>query len=88
MKEWICLINYSSVLTHCVIFDLLFCASGWLVDETDDYSAAFYLSGLCLISSAVFVVLVDRLVQRRNAEEADVHQVMSQQEGWETGKAK
>ncbi|XP_034450657.1 monocarboxylate transporter 13 [Hippoglossus hippoglossus] len=49
-------------------------AAGWLVDETNDYSAAFYLSGLCLISSAVFVVLVDLLVQRRKAAEAEVHQ--------------
>ncbi|XP_029019909.1 monocarboxylate transporter 13 [Betta splendens] len=45
-------------------------AAGWLVDETDDYSAAFYLSGLCLISSVLFVVLVDRLLQRRKAKEA------------------
>ncbi|XP_060894457.1 monocarboxylate transporter 7 [Labrus mixtus] len=50
-------------------------AAGWLVDETHDYSTAFYLSGLCLISSAVFVVLVDRLVQRRKVLEAEVDQV-------------
>lgn len=31
----------------------------------EDYSYAFYLSASCLIVSAVFVVLVDRLVQRR-----------------------
>lgn len=61
-----------------------FCVShaGWLVDETNDYSAAFYLSGLCLISSAVFVVLVDRLVQRKKAAEA------INQEDWEGGKVK
>lgn len=40
------------------------------MDHTGDYSAAFYLSGLCLTSSAAFVVLVDWLVQRRAAEEA------------------
>ncbi|XP_033474530.1 monocarboxylate transporter 13 [Epinephelus lanceolatus] len=45
-------------------------AAGWLVDQTNDYSAAFYLSGLCLISSAVFVVVVDRLIQRRKSVEA------------------
>uniref|UniRef100_A0A3Q3GL03 Zgc:114041 n=1 Tax=Labrus bergylta TaxID=56723 RepID=A0A3Q3GL03_9LABR len=50
-------------------------AAGWLVDQTHDYSTAFYLSGLCLISSAVFVVLVDRLVQRRKVLEAEVDQV-------------
>ncbi|XP_023276929.1 monocarboxylate transporter 13-like [Seriola lalandi dorsalis] len=63
-------------------------AAGWLVDETNDYSTAFYLSGLCLISSAVFVVLVDRLVQRRKAVEADAHQAIGQQEDWETGQVK
>ncbi|GAA6218705.1 monocarboxylate transporter 13-like [Lates japonicus] len=47
-------------------------AAGWLVDQTNDYSSAFYLSGLCLVSSAVFVALVDRLVQRRHAVEGDV----------------
>ncbi|KAM7415812.1 hypothetical protein PAMA_018055 [Pampus argenteus] len=40
-------------------------AAGWLVDQMNDYSVSFYLSGLCLASSAVFVALVDRLVQRR-----------------------
>ncbi|XP_044051283.1 monocarboxylate transporter 13 [Siniperca chuatsi] len=59
-------------------------AAGWLVDETHDYSAAFYLSGLCLISSAVFVVLVDRLVQRRKDVEDEVHQAVD----WEVGKVK
>ncbi|KAM8865680.1 monocarboxylate transporter 13 isoform 1-T2 [Synchiropus picturatus] len=40
-------------------------AAGWLVDQTSDFSNAFYFSGLCLIMSSVFVVLVDRLVQKR-----------------------
>ncbi|KAK2837921.1 hypothetical protein Q5P01_015133 [Channa striata] len=60
-------------------------AAGWLVDETKDYSSAFYLSGLCLIFSAVFIVLVDWLIQRKKANEADVYQVIGQQEDWETG---
>uniref|UniRef100_A0A3Q3LJG0 Monocarboxylate transporter 13 n=1 Tax=Mastacembelus armatus TaxID=205130 RepID=A0A3Q3LJG0_9TELE len=63
-------------------------AAGWLVDETKDYSSAFYLSGLCLISSAVFVVLADRRVQRRRAEAPCVVQAISQQEGREAGKVK
>ncbi|XP_040010760.1 monocarboxylate transporter 13 isoform X2 [Xiphias gladius] len=63
-------------------------AAGWLVDKTNDYRAAFYLSGLCLISSAAFVFLVDHLVRRRKAAEADIHQAVSQQEDWETGKVK
>ncbi|KAG7490058.1 hypothetical protein JOB18_026903 [Solea senegalensis] len=46
-------------------------AAGWLVDQSHDYSAAFYLSGLCLIASAVFVVLVDLLLQRRRAAERE-----------------
>lgn len=49
------------------------CVAGWLVDQTDDYSSAFYLSGVCIISSTVFVALVDRLVQRRNSVGAKVH---------------
>ncbi|XP_068577044.1 monocarboxylate transporter 13 [Cebidichthys violaceus] len=53
-------------------------AAGWLVDQTDDYSAAFYLSGVCLVSSAVFVALVDRLVQRRRSSDAKVHRVITQ----------
>ncbi|KAM4615794.1 monocarboxylate transporter 13 [Polymixia lowei] len=52
-------------------------AAGWLVDWTDDYSAAFYLSGLCLISSGGFVVLVDRLVQKRKGPGGDVVQAAS-----------
>ncbi|CAB1458382.1 unnamed protein product [Pleuronectes platessa] len=63
-------------------------AAGWLVDETNDYSAAFYLSGLCLISSAVFVVLVDLLVQRRKAAEAEVLQADGQLESWDPEKVK
>uniref|UniRef100_A0A8C6UL69 Major facilitator superfamily (MFS) profile domain-containing protein n=1 Tax=Neogobius melanostomus TaxID=47308 RepID=A0A8C6UL69_9GOBI len=31
--------------------------AGFLVDQTGNYSAAFYLSGLCLISSAAFIIL-------------------------------
>uniref|UniRef100_A0A8C1ZAZ6 Zgc:114041 n=1 Tax=Cyprinus carpio TaxID=7962 RepID=A0A8C1ZAZ6_CYPCA len=40
-------------------------AAGWLVDWTHDFSASFYLSGLCLVVSGVFVVLVDRLVEKK-----------------------
>nr|XP_019954793.1 PREDICTED: monocarboxylate transporter 7-like isoform X1 [Paralichthys olivaceus] len=61
-------------------------AAGWLVDETSDYSVAFYLSGLCLISSSVFVVLVDRLLQRRKPAEAEVHQADSSLESWDAKK--
>ncbi|KAK7934362.1 hypothetical protein WMY93_005258 [Mugilogobius chulae] len=39
--------------------------AGFWVDETGDYSGAFYLSGLCLISSVFFVILVDYLVQKK-----------------------
>ncbi|XP_068422786.1 monocarboxylate transporter 12 [Clinocottus analis] len=52
--------------------------AGWLVDQTNDYSGAFYLSGVCLILSTVFVALVDRLVQRRNSKDAKVHQEIIQ----------
>ncbi|XP_030271919.1 monocarboxylate transporter 13 [Sparus aurata] len=62
-------------------------AAGWLVDETSDYSAAFYLSGLCPILSGVFVVLVDHLIQRRKAAEAEDRQAI-RQEDWEGGKVK
>ncbi|KAF7687390.1 hypothetical protein HF521_014618 [Silurus meridionalis] len=41
-------------------------ASGWLVDWTGEFSTAFYPAGLCFILSAVFVVMVDRLVVRKN----------------------
>ncbi|XP_062418498.1 monocarboxylate transporter 13 [Pungitius pungitius] len=51
-------------------------AAGWLVDRTGDYSAAFYLSGVCLVASAGFVALVDRLVQRRSSE-AKGHQAVT-----------
>ncbi|XP_033973583.1 monocarboxylate transporter 13 [Trematomus bernacchii] len=46
-------------------------AAGWLVDQTNDYSSAFYLSGACLISSAVFVVLVDLILQKKKCIEAE-----------------
>uniref|UniRef100_UPI0037E8C57E monocarboxylate transporter 13 n=1 Tax=Semicossyphus pulcher TaxID=241346 RepID=UPI0037E8C57E len=55
-------------------------AAGWLVDETNDYSSAFYLSGLCLISSAVFLVLADRLVERRKVLEVEVLQTINEEE--------
>ncbi|CAN9512900.1 unnamed protein product [Ophioblennius macclurei] len=55
-------------------------AAGWLVDLTSDYSSAFYLSGLCLVFSAFFVVLVDRLVQRRRAAEARTQRADDQEE--------
>ncbi|XP_038559863.1 monocarboxylate transporter 13 [Micropterus salmoides] len=60
-------------------------AAGWLVDNTNDYSSAFYLSGLCLISSAVFVIQVDRLVQRREDVQAEGNRVTIR-EHWESGK--
>ncbi|XP_059397559.1 monocarboxylate transporter 2 [Carassius carassius] len=41
-------------------------AAGWLVDWTRDFSVSFYLSGLCLVLAGVFVVLVDRLVEKKN----------------------
>ncbi|KAF7660218.1 hypothetical protein LDENG_00286200 [Lucifuga dentata] len=67
-------------------------AAGWLVDHMDDYSAAFYLSGLCLVSSAAFVILVDCLVERRKATEEpsdpEVHQSINQQEEGEGGNVK
>uniref|UniRef100_A0A3P8T0E8 Monocarboxylate transporter 13 n=1 Tax=Amphiprion percula TaxID=161767 RepID=A0A3P8T0E8_AMPPE len=63
-------------------------AAGWLVDQTKDYSTAFYLSGLCLITSAVFVVVVDSLLQKRKAVEAEVHQAINKPEDWEPGKVK
>ncbi|MEQ2251065.1 hypothetical protein ILYODFUR_007144 [Ilyodon furcidens] len=63
-------------------------AGGWLVDQTNDYSAAFYLSGFCLITSAVFVVLVDFLVQRRKSAELSGHQTINQRGDGETGKVK
>ncbi|XP_072520898.1 monocarboxylate transporter 13 [Salminus brasiliensis] len=42
-------------------------AAGWVADRFDGFSAAFYLAGFCIILSAIFVVLVDRLVERKNA---------------------
>ncbi|XP_061586081.1 monocarboxylate transporter 13 [Cololabis saira] len=62
-------------------------AGGWLVDRTNDYSFAFYFSGFCLISSAMFVLLVDRLVQRRKAAEAEANCSVSRQEHQLTGEA-
>ncbi|XP_056093154.1 monocarboxylate transporter 2 [Rhinichthys klamathensis goyatoka] len=46
-------------------------AAGWLVDWTHDFGAAFYLSGVCLVLSAVFVVLVDRLVEKKKPKLPD-----------------
>ncbi|MCJ8746883.1 hypothetical protein PDJAM_G00147000 [Pangasius djambal] len=43
-------------------------AAGWLVDWTGEFSAAFYLAGLCFILSAIFVVMVDRLVEKKNID--------------------
>lgn len=40
-------------------------AAGWLVDWTHNFGAAFYLSGICLVLSALFVVLVDWLVEKK-----------------------
>lgn len=42
------------------------------MDWTGNYSAAFYFSGLCLLSSAAFVVLVDCFVQKREANQMEV----------------
>ncbi|KAL7836641.1 hypothetical protein AOLI_G00279250 [Acnodon oligacanthus] len=38
--------------------------AGWLVDWADDFSAVFYLAGICIILSAIFVVVVDRMVEK------------------------
>ncbi|KAK7165080.1 hypothetical protein R3I94_003452 [Phoxinus phoxinus] len=46
-------------------------AAGWLVDWTHDFGAAFYLSGVCLVLSGVFVVLVDRLVEKKKIKLPD-----------------
>uniref|UniRef100_A0A673CCG9 Zgc:114041 n=1 Tax=Sphaeramia orbicularis TaxID=375764 RepID=A0A673CCG9_9TELE len=43
-------------------------AGHWLVDRTGTYSAAFYLSGFCSFLSALFVVVVDYLVQRKKRQ--------------------
>ncbi|NP_001025143.1 uncharacterized protein LOC574425 [Danio rerio] len=40
-------------------------AAGWLVDWTHNFGAAFYLSGICLLLSGCFVVLVDWLVEKK-----------------------
>lgn len=54
-----------------LMFLLCICVTGWLVDWTHDFSASFYLSGLCLVLSAVFVVLVDRLVEKKKLKLPD-----------------
>ncbi|XP_067264049.1 monocarboxylate transporter 13 [Chanodichthys erythropterus] len=46
-------------------------AAGWLVDWTHDFSAAFYFSGICLVFSGVFVVLVDRMVEKKKLNQPD-----------------
>ncbi|XP_014897359.1 monocarboxylate transporter 13 [Poecilia latipinna] len=61
-------------------------AGGWLVDQTNNFGAAFYLSGFCLVTSAVFVVVVDRLVQRRKSVEAAGHQTIHYEGDGDTGK--
>ena len=66
-----------AILILCVLI-LIFCA-GWLVDEMKDFSAAFYLSGLCLVLSAVFVALVDYRIQRKGAQTEGL-QVINQAE--------
>ncbi|XP_060763113.1 monocarboxylate transporter 13 [Neoarius graeffei] len=43
-------------------------AAGWLVDWTSEFNASFYLAGLCCILSAVFVMMVDRLVEKKNRD--------------------
>ncbi|KAF1389454.1 hypothetical protein PFLUV_G00073590 [Perca fluviatilis] len=62
-------------------------AAGWLMDQTNDYSTAFYLSGVCFILAAVFVALVDHLVLRRTLMEAEVHQAIIQDDS-EAGQVK
>lgn len=47
----------------CVLLSLSL--TGWLVDWADDFSAGFYLSGFCLVLSGVFVVFVDRLLEKK-----------------------
>lgn len=69
----------SSTLIFCFVFFCVSCA-GWLVDAMKDYSNAFYLSGFCLILSAVFVALVDHLVQRRKVVQTEGHQVINQED--------
>ncbi|KAL6465477.1 hypothetical protein MHYP_G00256100 [Metynnis hypsauchen] len=44
--------------------------AGWLVDWVDDFSAVFYLAGVCMILSAVFVVVVDRIVEKMNRKKS------------------
>lgn len=51
--------------------------AGLLVDRTGYYNAAFYLSGLCLISSAAFTILVDYFVQKKDAKHLEVREISS-----------
>ncbi|XP_062308032.1 monocarboxylate transporter 13 [Osmerus eperlanus] len=46
-------------------------AAGWLVDWTEGFDVSFYLSGISLIVSGVFVALVDHLVRKRDASSDD-----------------
>lgn len=50
--------------SFCVCFNV----TGWLVDWTSEFNASFYLAGLCCILSAVFVMMVDRLVEKKNRD--------------------
>lgn len=67
---------FVQLISRCMFCVL--CVAGWLVDQTNDYGAAFYLSGFCLISAAVFVVLVDRLVLRKKSAEGQEGQASSE----------
>lgn len=61
-------LTFFSCCSPCLCVCLPVCVPGWLVDAMEDYSYAFYLSGSCLVVSAAFVVLVDRLIQKRAAQ--------------------
>lgn len=52
--------------------------SRWLVDWANDFGAGFYLSGLVLIISGVFVALVDWLVERRKAAPSETDPEVTQ----------
>lgn len=75
----------SSTIIFCFLFSCV-SGAGWLVDTMEDYSSAFYLSGLCLILSAGFVALVDHLIQRREVRkkekvmQTESHQVIKQED--------
>uniref|UniRef100_A0A3B1JCA9 Zgc:114041 n=1 Tax=Astyanax mexicanus TaxID=7994 RepID=A0A3B1JCA9_ASTMX len=45
-------------------------AAGWVADRFNDFSAAFYLAGFCIILSAIFVVVVDKLVENKKKNAA------------------